>query len=402
VSLATRLYSGDTAFDFTGHRRRWYVISGVILVVSVAALLVRGLNLGIDFKGGATYEFPRHGHSVADAKTTAVRAGEVDPVVQGLGSDRVRITTPTEDSTRVNALSAAIQRDFGIPETQVSVSTVGPTWGSEISKKALEGLGVFLVLVVLFLAVRFEPKMAAAAIVALLHDLLITIGVYALVGFEVTPSTVIAVLTILGFSLYDTVVVFDRVRELTVGLQSNGRRTYSQAANRALNQTLVRSINTSFIALVPVAALLFVGAGLLGAGTLKDLALAQLIGLAAGAYSSIFIATPLLAQLKEREPGMVALAAKVARAEASGKTVGTGRRPVTGVVTGPVTGAPSTYGVPNAPTTDAPAGDLSAVLPPGPVPVGTSASAAGARRVQSGRPQQRRGGKRGRPSGKRR
>ena len=397
MSLAHRLYSGELAYDFTGHRRRWYAISAAILVVSVAALLVRGLNLGIDFKGGATYEFPSNGHTTQDVRDTASRAGEIDPVVQTLGNKSFRLTTPTEDATQVEQLTSAIQKDFGITDaTKLSVSTVGPTWGSEISKKALEGLGIFLVLVIIFLAVRFEPKMAVAAIVALLHDLLITVGIYALIGFEVTPSTVIAVLTILGFSLYDTVVVFDRVRELTQGLQSNARRTYTQAANSALNQTLVRSINTSFIALVPVAALLVVGAGLLGAGTLKDLALAQLIGLAAGAYSSIFIATPLLAQLKEREPGMVALSAKVARAEAAGKPVGgvTGRRPVT-------PGAPA-YGRAQVEAADAAgADDVPGDVLVGDRPAGGGASAPGARRVQSGRPQQRPGKKR-RPSGKRR
>lgn len=324
-SLAHRLYAGEVGYDFIGHKRRWYIISGVILVISLAALLIRGLNLGIDFKGGSTYELPSNGHSVTQIRTVLSSVGVTDPVVEKIGQNRIRVETEVQTSAQTTATSNALANEVGTTADNTSPSTVGPTWGTQITHKALEGLIIFLVLVSLGLALRFEPKMALSALIALLHDMMITIGVYALVGFEVTPATVVAFLTILGFSLYDTVVVFDRVRETTSGLQSASRETYSSAANRAVNQTLMRSINTSFIALLPVASLLFVGAGLLGAGTLKDLALAQLIGLAAGAYSSIFIATPLLAQLKEREPTMGILRANVARAEAAGKVVD-GRR----------------------------------------------------------------------------
>jgi preprotein translocase subunit SecF len=188
---------------------------------------------------------------------------------------------------------------------------IGPSWGAEITRKALYGLFGFLIVVMLYLAMAFESKMAIAAIIAVIHDVFITVGIYALVGFEVTPATVIGFLTILGYSLYDTVVVFDKVRENTRGIASSGKSTYSQAANLAVNQTLVRSFNTSFIALLPVGSILFVGAGLLGAGTLKDLSLALFIGLATGTYSSIFIATPILAALREREPAMQALAKRV-------------------------------------------------------------------------------------------
>ena len=193
----------------------------------------------------------------------------------------------------------------------VDYQLIGPSWGAEITKKALYGLFAFLIVVVLFLTLAFEPKMAIAAIIALIHDVFLTVGIYALVGFEVTPATVIGFLTILGYSLYDTVVVFDKVRENTRTIAGGSRMTYSQAANLAVNQTLVRSINTSVIALLPVASILFVGAGLLGAGTLKDLSLALFIGLATGTYSSIFIATPILASLREREPAMKALAKRV-------------------------------------------------------------------------------------------
>ncbi len=336
MSIASRLYNGEVSYDFTGRRKRWYTVSGVVLTISLLSIIFRGFNYGIEFKGGVSYELPRSGHTLADARGLLTQEGIVDPVVQSLGSDRLRITTPALTPAQTTATQDALAARFGISTTQVSTSSVGSSWGSEISKKALEGLLIFLVAVTAYIAVRFRERgMAIAAFVALVHDLVITAGVYSLVGFEVTPSTVIALLTILGFSLYDTVVVFDKVRENTAGLQSAGRATYTQQANLALNQTLVRSLNTSLIALVPVASLLFVGAGLLGAGTLKDLALAQLVGLASGAYSSIFIATPLLCQIKEREPQMKALAARVGRLESAGRLSPLGRRPAYAAVGGP-------------------------------------------------------------------
>jgi len=210
-----------------------------------------------------------------------------------------------------NAVQDALASKFGITTEVIDTQIVGPSWGKEITRKALYGLFAFLIVVLLYLAMAFEPKMAAAAILAVIHDVFITVGIYALVGFDVTPATVIGFLTILGYSLYDTVVVFDKVRENTRTITSTSKMTYSQAANLAVNQTLVRSFNTSLIALMPVGSILFVGAGLLGAGTLKDLSLALFIGLATGTYSSIFIATPILAVLREREPAMKALAKRV-------------------------------------------------------------------------------------------
>ncbi|HVU72434.1 MAG TPA: protein translocase subunit SecF [Mycobacteriales bacterium] len=341
-SLPHRLYAGEVSYDFVSRRRRWYALSALILVVSLASILIRGFNYGIDFKGGSTYDLPRNGHSVADATAAVSAAGVTDAQVQTLSDKHFLITTKkTTDQAQVNKVITSLSTRLGVGVNDISPSTVGGTWGSEISKKALEGLLIFLAGVVVYITLAFrEFKMALSAFVALLHDLLITAGVYSLVGFEVTPSTVIALLTILGFSLYDTVVVFDKVRENTARLQSAGRVTYGQASNLALNQTLVRSINTSLIALIPVASLLFVGAGLLGAGTLKDLALAQFVGLASGAYSSIFIATPLLVQLKEREPQMKALAAKVARAEAAGKPAGTLRPAAVAATAGFTAAAP--------------------------------------------------------------
>jgi preprotein translocase subunit SecF len=311
-TLAHRLYSGEVSYDFVGKRRRWYAISGVILILALVGLFGRGLNLGIEFKGGSEFTIPNTTASVQDVRSAVETAGVTDPIVTQVGADTIRVQTPALTPDESAKVTAAIATETGVDQGDIGVQLVGPSWGSEITKKALQGLAVFLVLVVIFLSAYFEWRLAVAAVIALLHDLVITIGIYALTGFEVTPATVIGVLTILGFSLYDTVVVFDKVRENTRNITSGNRMTYSEAANLALNQTLVRSINTSVVALLPVTAILVVGVGLLGAGTLKDLSLALFIGTAAGTYSSIFIATPVAAQLQEQRPEMKALAARVA------------------------------------------------------------------------------------------
>lgn len=319
-NLGARLYRGELSFDIVGKARRWYAISLVILVVSVLSLAFRGLTLGVEFRGGAEFIVPAAGATIGEVRSTAVGVGlPGEPIVQELGDDRVRIQTPALDQAKANQVQDALADEFGVPSGEIQTQRIGPTWGGEVSQKALIGLLVFIALVVVYLSMAFEWKMAVAAIVALLHDLLITTGLYSLVGFEVTPATVIGLLTILGFSLYDTVVIFDKVRENTAGLAGGSRMSYSEAANLALNQTLVRSLNTSVAALLPVAGLLFIGAGLLGAGTLKDLALVLFVGMAAGTYSSIFVATPVLANLKEREPSMRALAKRVASRQAAGR-----------------------------------------------------------------------------------
>jgi preprotein translocase subunit SecF len=292
----------------------------VFLVLAMIGLFGRGLNLGIEFKGGSEFTVPNTTASVEEARASVESAGVVDPIVTQVGDDKIRIQTPALTPQESTEVTQALSTDLGVPQGDIGVTLVGPSWGGEITKRALQGLIVFLVLVIVFLSAYFEWRLAVAAVVALVHDLLITIGIYALTGFEVTPATVIGVLTILGFSLYDTVVVFDKVKENTRGITSSNRVTYSEAANLALNQTLVRSINTSIVALLPVAAILIVGVGLLGAGTLKDLALALFIGTAAGTYSSIFIATPVACQLQERRPEMKALAARVASRRAGGES----------------------------------------------------------------------------------
>lgn len=311
-NLGHRLHRGEVSYDFVGKRRVWYGVSLLITMVSLVGLLVNGLKLGIDFSGGAVFTTPRTSLSVSQARDRiAGDTGGREAVVQRLGTGNITITVSEIGSRQAQRMQGALAKDLGFTADQVSEDIVGPRWGAEISSKAVEGLVIFMVLVTAYLAVAFEWRMAAAALLALVHDLTITVGVYAIVGFEVTPGTVIGLLTVLGYSLYDTVVVFDGLKESTKGIAKQTRFTYSELANRSLNQTLVRSVNTTVVALLPVAGLLFVGGGLLGAGTLNDIALSLFIGLAAGAYSSIFIATPLVAGLKEREPAMRALRKRV-------------------------------------------------------------------------------------------
>jgi preprotein translocase subunit SecF len=310
--LGGRLHSGETSIDFIGKRRRWYALSGLLIIASIAALSLQGLHLGIEFKGGASYTVTKVGSTVEQAESALTAAGITgENIVQLVGNDKVRIQTGSLANDKSNALQDSLASTFGVSVDSIDTQIIGPSWGKEITRKALYGLIGFIAVVMLYLAMAFEPKMAVAAIVAVIHDVFITVGIYALVGFDVTPATVIGFLTILGYSLYDTVVVFDKVRENTRSVTATSKMTYSQAANLAVNQTLVRSANTSIMALLPVGSILFVGAGLLGAGTLKDLSLALFIGLATGAYSSIFIATPLLAVMREREPAMQALAKRV-------------------------------------------------------------------------------------------
>jgi preprotein translocase subunit SecF len=312
-SMGNRLYRGEVSYDFVGHRRRWYTISAIFLLVSIFALIFFRLTLGIEFRGGAEFRVASPKATEAAVLQAVQDAGVKGEVrVQKVGGDTTRVQTEKLTTTESEKVAETLAQRFDVPRDEVSSQLVGPSWGQDISKKAIRALVFFLILVVLFLSFYFEWKMAVAAMLALLHDLAITVGIYALSGFEVTPATVIGFLTILGYSLYDTVVVFDKVKENTQGLAGGSRMTYSDAANLAVNQTIVRSINTSIVALLPIGAILFAGVVLLGAGPLKDLSLALFVGVAVGTYSSIFIATPVLASLKEREPAMQALARRVA------------------------------------------------------------------------------------------
>ncbi|HJZ25447.1 MAG TPA: protein translocase subunit SecF, partial [Streptosporangiaceae bacterium] len=273
--IGGRLYRGEVSYDFVGRKRRWYAISGAILLISIVALFARGLDFSVDFKGGAVFQFSAPAATQTQVQDTVSHTGVSGAVVQQLtgklGNKSWQVQTNSLTSQETFTVENALISQLHAKD--MSTSFVGASWGSQITTKAVEALITFLVVIVLYLSIAFEWKMAVAAFVALIHDLVIATGVYALTGLQVSPATVIGLLTILGYSLYDTVVVFDKVRENTAGLLGGARSTYSQAANLALNQTLVRSINTSLIALLPVAAILFVGGGLLGAGELKDLAL---------------------------------------------------------------------------------------------------------------------------------
>jgi preprotein translocase subunit SecF len=307
--LGNDLYEGRVSVDFVGRWKLWYTGSAFIVLVAIFGLTYNGLNLGIEFEGGTEYSVALptdqvNQETADDLRQAVAGLGIKDaeqPVVTTSGNKAVLVQTEEltrDESTRV---TAAILETTGAAEADISISEIGSSWGRDILNRALLGLGVFLLVVVLFIWAYFrEWKMSVSAIVALAHDVLITVGIYALSGFEVSPATVTGILTILGFSLYDTVVVFDKVRENTKNLRAK-HTTYAQAANLAVNQTLVRSINTSIVALLPVGAILYVGVFQLGSGSLKDLALALFVGMAAGAYSSIFIATPLLVQLKANE-----------------------------------------------------------------------------------------------------
>src|SRR5579859_5374756 len=321
--IGGRLYRGEVSYDFVGRKRRWYAISGAILLISITALFVRGLDFSVDFKGGAVFQFPASAsQTVTEVQGAVTHAGVSGAVVQslnGLHGKSWQVQTKSLTSAQTLQVESSLESQLGVSGSKISTTFVGPSWGSTITSKAIQALISFLIVIVLYLSIAFEWKMAVAAFVALIHDLVIATGVYALTGFQVSPATVIGLLTILGYSLYDTVVVFDKVRENTAGLLGGARSTYSQAANLALNQTLVRSINTSIIALLPVAAILFVGGGLLGAGELKDLALVLFVGMLSGTYSSIFIATPVLADLKEREPQYQALAKRVSVRASGGR-----------------------------------------------------------------------------------
>lgn len=310
-NFLARLYTGTGAFEVIGRRRMWYLISGAIVAICIASILIRGFTFGIDFAGGTKVSFPRGDVTVAHVEEVFRATIGSDPesvVVVGNGSSAtVQIRTETLTNEETVKLKDALFEAFhpsgpdGQPSKQaISDSAVSETWGGQITKKALVALVVFLVLASLYITVRYEWYMTMAAMASMIFDVAVTAGVYSLVGFEVTPATVIGLLTILGFSIYDTVIVFDKVEENTHGFQHTTRRTYAEQANLAINQTFMRSINTSLISVLPVVALMVVAVWLLGVGTLKDLALVQLIGIIVGTYSSIFFATPLLVSLRER------------------------------------------------------------------------------------------------------
>jgi preprotein translocase subunit SecF len=298
-------------FDIVGRKRLWFSLSAAFIVLSLGGLLIRQLNLSLEFQGGAELRYPnRSGQSVEDVRATMAEFGRGDAEIQIVGGGDIAVTTSSLNDlgNRREALLTALADGAGVAPDEININDVGPTFGGQIATKAVRALLIFLVLVTGYIALRFEWKMALSAQAALIHDLLITAGVYALVGREVTPATVIAILTILGYSLYDTVVIFDKVKENTESMAMVARDTYSGVVNTSLNETLMRSVNTSLVVVLPILALL-----LFGGETLKDFAFALLIGVLCGTYSSIFVASPILAVLKEREPRIASLRARAAR-----------------------------------------------------------------------------------------
>ena len=353
------LFHERTNYHFMDRAWRWALLSGTLILISIGGLAIRGLNLGIDFTGGQSYTISAHG---AGPSVNTVRAalggiGEADAKIaiqtnRSTGTKSIVVQTPSANAAKRSQIQSVLTR-YGSVTNAVEVSA---TWGDTVTSKALVALVVFFALIAIYLTVRFEWRMALAAIIAVIHDILITTGVYAVTGFQVVPATVIAFLTILGYSLYDTVVVFDKVVENTPTVGTDRADSYSTMVNRSLNQVLMRSLNTSFVAVLPVASLVFVGSGLFGATTLKDFALALFVGLTTGAYSSIFVATPILAWLKEREPRYRAVRAR----SSSLRTRGPAAEP-----------APAFVGAP-APITDAAPAETS---PRAPTPTGPSPTA---------------------------
>ncbi|MGV9824816.1 protein translocase subunit SecF [Gordonia sp. NPDC003429] len=340
-SFLSRLYTGTGAFEIVSKRRRWYIVTAVILLICIGSIAIRGFSFGIDFEGGTQISIPATSsnvtsQSVEDAVSKALGHAPESVQTAGAGSsETVQVRTDALTVPQASAVTRALTDSFGpeVTTQDVSISEVSSTWGREITQKMLIALGVFLVIVFVYIAVRFDREMSVAALASLFFDIICTAGIYSLVGFEVTPATVIGLLTILGFSLYDTVVVFDKVSENTRSVRQTTRRTYAEQTNLAVNQTLMRSINTTVISVLPIIALMVIAVWLLGVGTLKDLALIQLVGIVVGAYSSIFLAAPLLVTLKERRGDISRHTKKVLdrrAAVAAGETPGADDRPVRG------------------------------------------------------------------------
>ena len=304
--LGNDLYTGRVSFDIVGRRKIWYAVAVVLVVIAIVAPVARGgFNFGIEFRGGSEFRIDGVGSTSQQVARDAVQSVEPEsqPVVTSVGVDSVRVQTEQLDDVTTEEIRIALASAYGVASGAVTSSFIGANWGADVTSKAINGLIVFLIVVSIFMAVYFRTfKMSVAALAALAHDVIITIGMYAQIGFEVTPAAVIGFLTILGCSLYDTVVVFDKVRENTLNVEFSDTKSFSSQVNLAVNQTLVRSVNTSIVAVLPIASILFIGATLLGVGTLRDIALSLFIGMLVGTYSSIFIASPVYVHLREKEP----------------------------------------------------------------------------------------------------
>jgi len=322
-SFFHRLYRNETRIPFIARRKWFYLASGLLIVVFALSFVFRGFNEGVEFAGGTQFQIPVSGTSITtDQVATAFsgaghEAAEPPQQVGSGGTRQIIVKTESLTADNGNGLKTKVAQELGLKPSAITDTTVSSSWGHDVTIKAIEGLVIFLIAVSIYIAVRYQWRMTVGGVLALIHDLIVTAGVYSLVGLQVTPSTIVGLLTILGFSMYDTVVVYDKVAENAKNILAGTRMTYSEAANLAVNQTLMRSINTSLVALLPVAGLLFVGVGLLGVGTLEDLALVLFVGLASGAYSSLFLATPIVVDLTEREPHYKQLTKRVMAKRAS-------------------------------------------------------------------------------------
>jgi preprotein translocase subunit SecF len=338
--IARRLYRGEVNVDFVGRKKLWYSLSAILLVFSIAGLIFNGLNLGVEFKGGSVFSFKAPSASIEQVRGTFAETDAHQVIVQTTNNGW-RVTTASMPAEQVTMVQKVVAKEYGLPQDQVNLQVIGASWGGQVADKAILGLVVFMLAILLYLTLAFEWKMAMAAFVALLHDLVITAGVYAWSGFEVTPATLLGFLTILGYSLYDAVVVFDMIKEVTAKLGTTSKMTYTEAANNALNHTLIRSLNTTLVAILPVAAILFIGTTLFGAGTLKDLSLALFVGMLVGTYSSLCVATPLLVTLKERESRYQSIARRLAATGGGGASAAkkAARQPVAAGAANGVVGA---------------------------------------------------------------
>ena len=326
LGVVGSLYRGEQQIDFPRLWRRALIGSLVAVVVSVASFGVRGIDLGIEFEGGTSWEVPAPGVSVAEARDALRGTGAADAKIQTLGGDTIRVRADIEAPAAVDSVRTALADLAGVTTNDVSVTTVGPSWGSEITAKARNALIAFFALIAVYIAVRLEWKMAVGALVAVVHDIVVSVGFYSVFQFEITPATVIAFLTIMGYSLYDTIVVYDKVREVVGRVSATGRYTYTEMMNLSLNQVLMRSVNTSITSMIPVASMLVIGSFVLGAVTLQEFAIALLVGIVVGTYSSLFVAAAVVARMKEREPAYVEIAERIRLR--SGATAGGGTRTV--------------------------------------------------------------------------
>ncbi|MFF2276496.1 protein translocase subunit SecF [Agromyces sp. NPDC058126] len=307
TTFGNDLYTGKRSFNFVGGRKKWYAIIGVFVLLSVVVPLLTGVNFSIEFRGGSQFQISSVENATAEPAIEAVESvvPEATTKVTVVGGTGVRVQTDQLSQDESHEVTAALAEAYDVPESEVTSSFIGPTWGADVTRQAVLGLIAFVLLAAVIMALYFRTwKMSAAAIIALMVDLVVTTGIYAAVGFEISPAAMIGILTILSYSLYDTVVVFDKIRENTAEDGQESRRTFAESVNLAVNQTLVRSINTSVVAALPVAAILFIGAGVLGADTLRDISLALLIGILVGTWSTVFLAAPLYSQLREGEPAI--------------------------------------------------------------------------------------------------